>query len=352
MRNVIIIALAGAALAAAPLAAGAQESSAERARQRAERAREREQERREREQERREREQERREANDGRYRYDPRDAEVRIDTTFAFTGGAAEITLVNGPIVVRTWDRREARVQAVVTRADLRTDFGPSRIEVAVEDGHRGGDQQVEITVPVGTRIRARNFSGDVTIAGVKAPVDARTISGDIEITDAAERVVVESVSGDVSASGVAGNARVTSVSGEIELSGVSGTVEGQSVSGDLTLRDVRSRDVRLEAVSGELRYAGTVERDGRYEFRSHSGDIEIRFPGQPQATFTAQTYSGTVESDVPMTVQPEGTANGAGRTRSSQKFQFTVGGGGARISTETFSGTIYLRTGTGPARD
>lgn len=371
MTNHLIHVLLGAALIAAPGFGAAQQSERdrERARERAEAAREREQERREREQERRERDRERaeeqaerrreqeRERSSGRYRYDPRDQEARIDTTFAFAAdGSVELQLVNGPIVVRTWDRREARVQVTVTRGDLRTSFGPARIDVELHDGHRGGDQRIEVTVPAGTRVRARNFSGDVSVVGSRAAVDARTLSGSVTVSDASDRVVVESVSGEASVSGVTGTARVTTVSGEIDMTGVSGGVEAKSVSGDITMRDVRSKDVRLESVSGGLLYAGTVDRDGRYEFQSHSGDIEIRFPGEPAATFTAETFSGTVESDVPMTVQPANagatTATNGRRSGSSRRFEFTVGGGGARVTTETFSGTIYIRRAGAAGRD
>ncbi|HVT39267.1 MAG TPA: hypothetical protein VHE78_09500, partial [Gemmatimonadaceae bacterium] len=54
------------------------------------------------------------------------------------------------------------------------------------------------------------------------------------------------------------------------------------------------------------------------------------------------QTFSGSITSSFPMTLQP-----GERSRRSGRKMQFTIGNGSARISAQTFSGDITIeRTG------
>ncbi len=90
------------------------------------------------------------------------------------------------------------------------------------------------------------------------------------------------------------------------------------------------------------------VVRDpkGRYEFNSHSGDIRIAVPGGG-ATLDVQTFSGDVDSDFPMTLQPGSRSGGRGKG-----MQFTIGGGGARITAQTFSGDITIQRASGASRE
>jgi hypothetical protein len=59
------------------------------------------------------------------------------------------------------------------------------------------------------------------------------------------------------------------------------------------------------------------------------------------------QTFSGEVNSDFPMTLQPGSRSGNRGRG-----MQFTIGGGGARISAQTFSGDITIERSSGSNRE
>ena len=84
--------------------------------------------------------------------------------------------------------------------------------------------------------------------------------------------------------------------------------------------------------------FEGAVARDGRYDFRSHSGNVTVRVPADVSARFEVETYSGELDSDFPITLMP------GDRTRSKpRRFEFNIGSGAARIVTETFSGDIIL---------
>ena len=275
-----------------------------------------------------------------RDRDDFQDAQSRLDTTFAFNKkGSVDLTELSGDVVVNAWDRNEARVRAYAERGRIRSSLSASRVSIDVEPvSGRTGDSKLEVWVPVGARVVARSTSGDVTVKGTKAEVDAHSTSGDVVVSDATDRITIESVSGDVRGSQLNGDVRSESVSGTIEIRDASGPVRAETTSGDVSLLGVTSRSVFATTVSGEVEYDGTVDKDGRYEFHSHSGDIRLGIPETASAQFSIETFSGSLDSEFPITLQPGQRATGRPR-----HFEFTLGSGNARITAESFSGDIVL---------
>ena len=271
----------------------------------------------------------------------------RIDTTVALSGnGTVDLSLVSGEIVVTSWDRSDVRVHAASERGILRFDVSPSRVTLGVRsDRGELGDTRYEVTIPKSARVVAQGVSGDVSTRG-GSDVEAHSVSGDVEVVDATGRVEIESVSGDASAQHVGAGVKASTVSGELTLSDITGDVDANTVSGDIMLDGVRSSFVRTNTTSGDVRFTGTLDPKGRYEFNSHSGDIGIAVPGGG-ATLDVHTFSGDVDSDFPMTLQPGSRSGGRGKG-----MQFTIGGGGARISAQTFSGDITIERASGASRE
>jgi DUF4097 and DUF4098 domain-containing protein YvlB len=171
--------------------------------------------------------------------------------------------------------------------------------------------------------------------------VDVNAVSGSVVVFDAARKVKAESVSGNVEVSQVTGDVRASSVSGRVQLDDINGDIETESVSGRLTMNNARSRFVRAETVSGRVSYAGTFTPDGTYEFKSHSGSVYLTLPSDIGAQVRIETFSGTVDSDFPVTLQP----NTDGRS-SNKRMEFRIGNGRSRIVAESFSGSIKLQRG------
>jgi len=241
--------------------------------------------------------------------------------------------------VVNAWERNEARVRAYAERGRIRSSLSSSRLSVDVEPvSGRTGDSKLEVWVPVGARVVARSTSGDVTVKGTKGEVDARSTSGDVVVSDATDHVTIESVSGDVHGAQLKGDVRSESVSGTVEIRDASGPVRAETTSGDISLLGVTSANVFATTVSGEVEYDGTVEKDGRYEFHSHSGDIRLGIPESSSAQFSVETFSGSLDSEFPITLQP-----GQRSTGRPRRFEFKLGSGSARITAESFSGDIAL---------
>jgi DUF4097 and DUF4098 domain-containing protein YvlB len=275
-----------------------------------------------------------------RHRDYNRDYRSSVDTTFGFDSrGLVSLSLGSGDIIVTAWSRDEIRIHATSESGGLRLDASGSRASLELSGG-RGGESRYEVTVPVGVRIVARAQSGDISISGTEGEVDARSQSGDIKVDDVANRLDIGTLSGDIEAHAVSGDVQIKSVSGDIRMTDFKGDFEGETVSGSIELRNAAGRYIRSHTTSGDLAYEGSIDPSGRYELSAHSGDIKLSIPSNASAQLSVSTWSGTLDSDFPITLRPGEHGIGTGQAK---RFTFDIGGGEARISAETFSGDISI---------
>jgi DUF4097 and DUF4098 domain-containing protein YvlB len=283
-----------------------------------------------------------------RHDYD-RDYRSSVDTTFGFDRqGLVSLTLGSGDIIVTGWSRDEIRIHATSENGGIRVDATNSRVSLELAGG-RGGDSRFEVSVPTGVRIVARAQSGDIAISGTGGEVDARSQSGDIKVDDVANRLDIGTLSGDIEAHAVNGDVQIKSVSGDIRLSDFKGDFEGETVSGSIELRNAVGHYIRSHTTSGDLAYEGTIDPSGRYELSAHSGDIRLTIPSNTSAQLSVSTWSGTLDSDFPITLRPGEHGIGSGQAK---RFTFDIGGAAARISAETFSGDITISSKGSSRRD
>ena len=271
-----------------------------------------------------------------------RDYRSNVDTSFAFDRrGLVTMTLGSGDIVVTAWDRDEIRIHATSESRGVRLDATSSHVTLELAGGFGGGgDSRFEVTVPVGVRIVARAQSGDIAVSGTESEVEARSHSGDIKVDGAGSRLDIGTLSGDIEAHNVNGDVQIKSVSGDIRLDDFRGDFEGETVSGSIELHNAAGRSVRSHTTSGDLSYEGSIDPSGRYELSAHSGDIHLSIPSNASAQLSVSTWSGTLDSDFPITLRPGEHGIGSGQAK---RFTFDIGAGAARISAETFSGDITI---------
>lgn len=294
--------------------------------------------------------------------YDPSARDLtgptRLDTTVSFTaGGTVDLSLVSGPVTVTAWNRPEVRVRGRSERLPFRFERadGPNggslRVYTVRARGRSAGDQQLDVVVPVGTRVAANSVSGEVRVRGVRGEVDAETVSGDVDVEDAARRVAINSVSGSVRARALDGDVRAHSVSGDVRIQGLRGEADVNTVSGDVELRSAALGRLRAQTVSGDLVYDGALARDGRYDLATQSGSVRLVMPGDASAALSLQTFSGSIDTSIPLTLQPsERSSDGTASYRRARRLEFTVGGGGARVTAQSFSGSIVIARASGSA--
>lgn len=276
------------------------------------------------------------------------DDQPAIDTTvpFATSGGVVDLSIVSGEITVTGWSRGEARIHVTSDDEDQPVHFEHTADRILLDAGHRGyhrhhddgGDVQYDLTVPVGTRVIMHSTSGDLHARGTHGEIEARSISGDVVVDDVTHSATLESVSGNVQARAITGDVRARSVSGDVDLDEVTGDITLSTVSGHGYATTSRSRVARLESVSGDLSYGGSLDPTGTYDFRAHSGNISLQLPPDAGASLSVDTFSGDIQTDFPLTIQP--ADNGPPR----HHLDTTLGRGGAHVTISTFSGDIELR--------
>ena len=202
-----------------------------------------------------------------------------------------------------------------VTRIRLRTDY--------------------EITLPAGTALELKNMQGNVRLTTVGGDVRVEAMAGDV-VGEMLSRVrMLRSMSGDVmlSRSVVQGDANLQSVSGNVIASGVkAGSLTLGSVSGNVQVKESSSERALVRTVTGDIEFASVPRKTGRYELKSHAGDIWV-FTGSAGFEFEANTVKGEVSSDVP--TRP-GTAG-------SHQVRGSVGDGSAYFDLTTFTGDIKV---------
>jgi DUF4097 and DUF4098 domain-containing protein YvlB len=153
---------------------------------------------------------------------------------------------------------------------------------------------------------------------------------------------MAKSVSGsvDVSDTQVDGALEAGSVSGDVLLRRLKAQrIDASSISGEVKLEDVTCDRATGQSVSGGLTFSGPLARGGRYELKSHSGEVRVAIAGGSGFELEASSFSGEVRSDLPITARG-GNNTAAGRRRT---LTGTYGDGSAILDLSTFSGSVVI---------
>ena len=126
----------------------------------------------------------------------------------------------------------------------------------------------------------------------------------------------------------------MSSVNADVEVSASSGEVNAESVNGDVTLDVVDATSVTATSLNGDVAYNGPIKSSGRYALSTHNGDITVTVAEGTSASVSVSTFNGEFTSAFPVTLT---------ETRKGKRFNFTIGGGSAQVTLESFQGTIEL---------
>ena len=275
------------------------------------------------------------------------DVESRLDTTVNFDrSGTVDLQSFSGDIMVVGTGGDQVKIHAT---SHSRLDFESSSSRLSLlespehnsysDDDDDDSNSKIEVSMPKSARLLVRSLSGDITLRDV-ADVEAHSVSGDLAVANIASHAVIETISGNATVIHVSAGVHVNTVSGDIHAKQITGEVAAQSVSGNVVLDDIISSFVRSETVSGEVHFSGPVDPKGRYEFHSHSGDVDVNIAnGGADATLDVETYSGDLDTSCAITMQPSDNSS-----RRGKRGTFTIGhGGGAHFILKTFSGDVRI---------
>jgi hypothetical protein len=229
------------------------------------------------------------------------------------------------------------------------------RVEISSRDGLEAS-ADLRVIVPEGKRLAVHlavgeatvsNVNGDlvvdvhaasVTTTGTKGRLSLDTGAGDVRVTDAEGDVDLDSGSGGVTLERVRG-ARLRLDSGSGRVRGAEIAVDDLDVdsgSGSVDLRAVRADAIIIDSGSG------SVGLDLRANVRSlrvdaGSGSVTITAPPNLDAELVAETGSGGIDIDFPITLRKRERGYLAGR----------IGEGKGRITIDSGSGEVVIRKGS-----
>jgi hypothetical protein len=189
-----------------------------------------------------------------------------------------------------------------------------------------------EIVVPADTRVKSKTGSGSMSIDGVVEVVKASSGSGRVELNNIAGDALANTGSGSIRAEGVAGAFDGDTGSGGIYLKqSAPGDVKVSTGSGGIELHNIEGA-LHARAGSGRVRIDG--RQNGTWDIDTGSGSIKIDLPDAAAFDLDAESSSGGINIDHPVTVQGK---------ISKRHLRGTVRGGGDLLKIDTGSGGITV---------
>lgn len=229
------------------------------------------------------------------------------------TGGSGDDVKVSATKVAHAPDEQTARAALTATTIEVVERSGVVTISAQPTRGRTAGvEVNYVISVPTGTSLALRTYSGDVTVTNVSSDIRLNSLSGDIVVKD-----------------------------------GKPSMIEIDSVSGDVSLEQTESERVQVNSVSGDIVFKGKLAKTGRYEMKTHSGDVQVVTDGGASFELEAGTLSGDVSSDFAVKLTGSGTGTSfLPRDRGPRRngdIRGVANDGGAVLSLHSFSGDILI---------
>jgi DUF4097 and DUF4098 domain-containing protein YvlB len=130
-------------------------------------------------------------------------------------------------------------------------------------------------------------------------------------------------------------NLRVTTFSAPVTVDGVEGSFDVHGFSSRLRLNDIAGR-VEAKTFSGSVEMRVRNWRDGQsIDVNTFSGHIELQVPEDAHGHVTFNSFSGRLNSDVPLVLHSSGRRNVSADLGQS--------GDGASLRFHTFSGSVKI---------
>ena len=189
------------------------------------------------------------------------------------------------------------------------------------------------IVVPADTAIKAKSGSGSIEVNDIAAGVEVRAGSGRLRLANIGGPVTAKAGSGSIRAEGVAGAFTGSTGSGSVHMSQTApGDVKVSTGSGGMELTGIVGA-LKASAGSGRIKVDGRQEGDWTVD--AGSGSVRIRLPEDAAFTLDAETGSGGIDIDHPLTIE--------GKV-SNRHLRGDVRGGGHLLRIDTGSGGVRIQ--------
>jgi DUF4097 and DUF4098 domain-containing protein YvlB len=199
---------------------------------------------------------------------------------------------------------------------------------------------RLEVWVPARVRLWIKTATANIEVTDVAGGLDLYVVSGTIDVTGNPHELNAEAIDGDIHITGSPSWLRAKSASGAITLQGASPDAGLSTVSGPIRINGGAGtfERVKIETVTGNISFAGRLDRSGVFDFDTHSGAVDIALPEKTGVSLSVVTIAGSIANNV----SKKGPI--PGRFGRGAELSMEESGGGAKLSVRTFKGPVTLR--------
>ncbi|MCP4725207.1 MAG: DUF4097 domain-containing protein [bacterium] len=271
-----------------------------------------------------------------------------LKKTYDFnSGGEVMVENSHGNISIETWDQNKVEIEADEYRrgySELEIEISYTqdriRIETIEQRDYRWSNDRKSrchytIKVPRNTNIFANTTHGRIDVEEVEGKVELETSHGRIEVRD------------------VSGTLDVKTSHASIELEGITGNIYAQTSHSPIYIYKTTSEEIDAETSHSQIRADIVLDENGRYDFVTSHGSIELTVPGDSKMDVDVYSSPKDFRTDFDMDdfdiPQRRSSSRRSRYDRdyndSVSRFDGSVNGGGARVRLKTSHGRISLRS-------
>ena len=256
---------------------------------------------------------------------------------------ALRVANMVGSVVVHGWDKDTLLVRGTLDAGDrlfVGGAYKGAKILVEPANDRDPKPTRLEIWVPARIHLWVKTATASIDVSDVAGGLDLYVVSGTIDVTGNPHELNAEAIDGDIRITGSPSWIRAKSATGAITFQGSSPDAGLSTVSGPIKVVGGSGlfERTKIETVTGNISFAGRLDRSGAFDFDTHSGNVDIALPDKTSASFTIVTIAGSITNSL------SGTRPTPGRFGRGAELTAEEGGGGAKLSVRTFKGPVTLR--------
>ena len=255
--------------------------------------------------------------------------------------GALRIANMVGSVVVHGWSKDTVMVRGTLGAGDnffMGGGYTGAKMFVEATNDRDPKPTQLEVWVPSRVRLWIKTATASIDVSDVTGGLDLYVVSGTIDVRGNPRELNAEAIDGDIHVLGSPSWLRAKTATGTITFQGASADLGLSTVSGPIKVDGGVFERSKIETVTGNITFAGKLDRGGTFDFDTHSGNVEIGIPQKLGVSVSAVTIAGTITNNLSMH-QPI-----PGRFGRGAELTMEVSGGGARLGVRTFKGPVTFR--------
>jgi Putative adhesin len=246
-----------------------------------------------------------------------------------------------GSVTVHGWNKDTVLVRGMLPQLDklrMGGTYTGAKMFIENADERNPKPTRLEVWVPARARLWIKTATANIDVTGVDGQLDLYVVSGTIDVNGNPRELNAEAIDGDIHVIGSPAWLRAKSASGAITLRGSSSDAALSTVSGPIRVDGGTFERTKVETVTGNITFAGMLDRSGTFDFDSHSGAVDIVVPEKVNADISVVTISGSITNNLSK-ARPV-----LGKFSHGTELNFELASGGAKVSVRTFKGPVTLR--------